>query len=306
MLFVPWAARVSVLFRCCLNTCAQVHNFDTTKGMDELQLLQSLPRRLRQDVQYYLNRELITSLPLLHGMDDRIVLSISDKLRREVCMPGDAIVKQGDAGDEMYFIRSGECECTAYGRGVVSVKQAGMYFGEVALFSDTRRTATVTARTLCELMVLTKNDLDFVADIFSELKTSIKVVAEEYARSSGATPEGSLSKSMSRASFFSIDGFMSSSGSYDRVRGVGCAPEASATGGMVRAASSWDLVQQHAACTSGDSQDAVEHSEATGGDNIRANDELTHSTRPTYVDSPTPTSPVETKAVASTDLKHWP
>ena len=33
---------------------------------------------------YFLNRDLISSLPLLHGMDDRIVLAISQKLRREV------------------------------------------------------------------------------------------------------------------------------------------------------------------------------------------------------------------------------
>lgn len=72
-----------------------VHNFDTTRGMDEEELLEALPHRLRQDVQYYLNRELITSLPLLHGMDDRIVLAVSDRLTREVCMPGDAVVRQG-------------------------------------------------------------------------------------------------------------------------------------------------------------------------------------------------------------------
>jgi CRP-like cAMP-binding protein len=281
-----------------------VHNFDTTKGMDELQLLQSLPRRLRQDVQYYLNRELITSLPLLHGMDDRIVLSISDKLRREVYMPGDAIVKQGDVGDDMYFISSGECECTAYGRGVVSVKQAGMFFGEVALFSSGTRTATVTARTLCELMVLTKSDLDLVADIFSELKASIELVAAEYAKRPAATPEDSLSKAMSRASFFSMDAFMTSSGSYDRARGVR-SPEPSAADGMVRGASSWDLMQQHAASASDSSHDFVEPSKANAGGSllIHANGGSTHSARPTDVDSRTPTLRVETKAVAPTGLQ---
>lgn len=277
-----------------------MHNFDTTKGMDELQLLQSLPRRLRQDVQYYLNRELITSLPLLHGMDDRIVLSISDKLRREVYMPGDAIVKQGDVGDDMYFISSGECECTAYGRGVVSVKQAGMFFGEVALFSSGTRTATVTARTLCELMVLTKSDLDLVADIFSELKASIELVAAEYAKRSAATPEDSLSKAMSRASFFSMDAFMTSSGSYDRARGAR-STEPSAADGMVRGASSWDLMQQHAASASDSSHDAVEPS--GGSLLIHANGGSTHSARPTDVDSRTPTLRVETKAVAPTGLQ---
>jgi hypothetical protein len=157
-----------------------VHNFDTTKGMDESQLLHSLPHRLRQDVQYYLNRELIINLPLLHGMDDRIVLAISDKLRREVCMPGDAVVRQGDIGDEMYFISEGECECSVYGKGVVAVKHAGEFFGEIALFMTGERTATVTARTLTELMVLTKTDLDIVAEMFTELKSSVESVAHAH------------------------------------------------------------------------------------------------------------------------------
>eukprot|EP01049_Picozoa_sp_SAG25_P004861 SAG25_NODE_317_length_9961_cov_5.088724_5_plen_95_part_00 len=54
------------------------------KGMDETEMLEALPIRLRQDVQYFLNRDLIANLPLLHGMDDRIVLTVSQRLRREV------------------------------------------------------------------------------------------------------------------------------------------------------------------------------------------------------------------------------
>lgn len=234
-----------------------VHNFDTTKGMNESQLLQSLPRRLRQDVQYYLNRDLITCLPLLHGMDDRIVLAISDKLRREVCMPGDAIVRQGDAGDEMYFISSGECECTVYGRGVVSVKRTGEFFGEIALFMSGTRTATVTARTLCELMVLTRTDLDLVADTFGELKTSIANVAEEYERQSALNAPSSLSRAMSRASFFSMDSIMASANKMNSSTG---------STGKARAASSLDLVQQHAAALSDGSHDSNNPQVGTAND----------------------------------------
>ena len=91
-----------------------VHNFDAHRGMDEEELLEALPHRLRQDVKYYLNRDLIVSLPLMHGtypreyvyitkspqfapdfgskfthifpgvgMDDRIVLAVSDRLTRK-------------------------------------------------------------------------------------------------------------------------------------------------------------------------------------------------------------------------------
>ena len=85
--------------------------------------------RHRQDVQYYLNRDLIQALPLLHGMDDRVVLAVSERLTREVCMPGDTVVRQGDLGEEMYFIREGECECSVFGKGVVKVVRSGDFFG---------------------------------------------------------------------------------------------------------------------------------------------------------------------------------
>ena len=60
----------------------------------------------------------------------------------------------------MFFIRQGEVEVHIRGKGVVAVKHAGDFFGEVALFlpeSFRIRTATCRARTLCELMILDKS-----------------------------------------------------------------------------------------------------------------------------------------------------
>ena len=46
-------------------------------------------------------------------------------------MPGDYIIRQGDIGDEMFFIRSGACEVVITGVGVVGTKEAGNFFGEI-------------------------------------------------------------------------------------------------------------------------------------------------------------------------------
>ena len=76
----------------------------------------------------------------------------------------------------MFFIRQGEVEVHIRGKGVVAVKHAGDFFGEVALFlpeSFRIRTATCRARTLCELMILDKSDADLVKSNFPELAAAM-------------------------------------------------------------------------------------------------------------------------------------
>ena len=88
------------------------------------------------------------------------------------------------------------------GQGVVSICRAGDFFGEVALFSNIRRTSTVNARTICELMVLSRQDLHSVQEIFPELARLIDEVSARYAAQSNIQ---SLREAMSSASFVSRD-----------------------------------------------------------------------------------------------------
>lgn len=98
----------------------------------------------------------------------------------------------------MYFIREGECECSLFGKGVVAVKHSGEFFGEIALFMTGERTATVTTRTLCELVVLTKTDIDLVAESFPDLKVSIADVA--HAHTSELLKKGKMTASAEASS----------------------------------------------------------------------------------------------------------
>lgn len=66
---------------------------------------------------------------------------------------GKELMREGDPGDVMYVLMSGEAEITAGGLSV-EVAKAGDILGEVALIDDTPRSATVTARTDCKLAVI--------------------------------------------------------------------------------------------------------------------------------------------------------
>ena len=61
---------------------------------------------------------------------------------------GEVIARQGETGDRMYVIQSGQVEVTATaaeGEVRLSVLEVGDVFGEMALFTRTPRSATVRA-----------------------------------------------------------------------------------------------------------------------------------------------------------------
>ena len=76
---------------------------------------------------------------------------------------GERLFREGDAGDAMYVLINGEAEVTAGGMSI-EVAKAGDILGELALIDGSPRSATVTARTDCELAVIDKKRFHFLVD----------------------------------------------------------------------------------------------------------------------------------------------
>ena len=70
---------------------------------------------------------------------------------------GSSIVREGDEGDRFYIVIEGELDVSQEGVTIAELTTGG-YFGEIALLRDTRRTATVTARTDAVLYALDRED----------------------------------------------------------------------------------------------------------------------------------------------------
>eukprot|EP00756_Hemistasia_phaeocysticola_P021593 Hpha_TRINITY_DN15783_c3_g6::TRINITY_DN15783_c3_g6_i1::g.38239::m.38239 len=66
---------------------------------------------------------------------------------------GTYVVKRGERGKEMFFISQGELAVEVGGQCVHTMRE-GDFFGEIVLFYDTCRTASIVAQTYCDLFVL--------------------------------------------------------------------------------------------------------------------------------------------------------
>jgi CRP/FNR family transcriptional regulator, cyclic AMP receptor protein len=75
--------------------------------------------------------------------------------------PGEVIFAEGDKGDKMYVIRSGEVEIERGGK-VVETLSSGGIFGEMALIDGSPRAATARATTICEVAPLTEKTFLFL------------------------------------------------------------------------------------------------------------------------------------------------
>ena len=75
--------------------------------------------------------------------------------------PGEVIFAEGDKGDKMYVIRSGEIEIERGGKVVESLSSGGI-FGEMALIDGSPRAATARAKTPCEVAPNTEKTFLFL------------------------------------------------------------------------------------------------------------------------------------------------
>jgi len=76
---------------------------------------------------------------------------------------GETIIREGEAGEECYLLRSGRVEVLARGaqgdERSLATLEPGSLFGEAALLTDEPRNATVRASEPCTLLALRRSDL---------------------------------------------------------------------------------------------------------------------------------------------------
>ena len=88
----------------------------------------------------------LKKVPLFSGLDDGELENIADGMIERRFKAGDTLTEQGNPGIGFFVIEDGAADVTVDGapRGSIG---PGDYFGEIALLTDSDRTATLVATT---------------------------------------------------------------------------------------------------------------------------------------------------------------
>ena len=98
---------------------------------------------------------------------------------------GAVIIKEGDEGDHMYVVLKGEVVVSLKNR-ILANSQAGEIVGEMALINSDIRSATVTAKTDCQLALIDQTSFksllqyvpEFSQHVMSVLATRLQAAYE--------------------------------------------------------------------------------------------------------------------------------
>ncbi len=100
--------------------------------------------------------QLVARIPLFGNLDAMRIAEIADLLQPRMVPPNSTIVRRGELADAMFVIASGEVEVDVWPEP--QRLATGDFFGEIALLTDSKRVATVTSVTDCQLLVLDVGD----------------------------------------------------------------------------------------------------------------------------------------------------
>jgi voltage-gated potassium channel len=149
-------------------------------GYDESAIVDALPSSLKMEVMLHLKREIIQKVPLFKDASEDFVREIVQQLVPVVYMPGDWVFKAGAAGKSMFFVSRGELDVIAPdGVTILSHLRDGDYFGEIALALQQERTASVRAKTFCDLYRLDQEAFASVVKNHPEVAATIERLAIE-------------------------------------------------------------------------------------------------------------------------------
>ena len=125
----------------------------------------------------FLHMETLSNNPLFKNCSSSFLREVAVRLKPEIATPGEYIINKGDSAKAMYFIDRGDVDIMRDSESevVLGTQTSGEFFGDVAILACCKRTASVRARTFCDLHVLLADDLHGLLELY---ESDARVVAK--------------------------------------------------------------------------------------------------------------------------------
>ncbi|HEY4185089.1 MAG TPA: mechanosensitive ion channel family protein [Polyangia bacterium] len=148
----------------------------------------------KQDEDYARRVDALSRVDVFRALDAEKIDRLTRRLRMAPFGPGEVILREGDPGDSLYVLRSGEVAVRVNVRGQsreVTTLKAGQFFGEMSLMTGETRTATIVAKTDVECYIVSKDAFQEILEQKPELAATISEILSSRQEALGASAEAS-------------------------------------------------------------------------------------------------------------------
>jgi CRP/FNR family transcriptional regulator, cyclic AMP receptor protein len=124
--------------------------------------------------------DLLQRVPLFEDLDRRELDRVAATMKQRTFRAGDTVTTEGRGGVGFFVIEDGEANVSVGGENRRTLGP-GDYFGEVALLTDSPRTATITAETDLRCYGMTSWDFKPLVETHSTIAWKLlQVMAKNY------------------------------------------------------------------------------------------------------------------------------
>lgn len=122
-----------------------------------------------------LKKKVLSEMRLFKALDERELLRVLEGTEEARFDPGSRIISQGDDGDALFIVLTGEVDVLS-GDAVVRTLKSGEHFGEMALIRSQPRSASVISRGASELLLIRRSE--FFEIMRSQPRIAVKLLWE--------------------------------------------------------------------------------------------------------------------------------
>ncbi|XP_073154238.1 potassium channel SKOR-like isoform X2 [Henckelia pumila] len=133
-------------------------------------VLQDIPISIRAKISQTLYKSYVENVPLFKDCSLEFINQIVTKVHEEFFLPGEVIMEQGNAVDQLYFVCDGVLEEICIGadglEDSVSLLKPNSLFGEISILCNIPQPYTVRVCELCRLLRIDKQSFSNVLEIY--------------------------------------------------------------------------------------------------------------------------------------------